>query len=132
LGNQRSKNLHGKDGLSNLDESYRSEDDYQSSESARYSKSDSISHNSDKEGKMQTIVHDPNNADDTQSQNSNMGGDPDDEASIVNITLITCDCCKRSFAPKIYEKHFDSDGTPKCAMASDKKRAVYDSAKVPR
>ena len=81
---------------------------------------------------MQTIVHDPNNADNAQSQNSNMGGDPDDEASIVNITLITCDCCKRSFAPKIYEKHFDSDGTPKCAMASDKKRAVYDSAKVPR
>lgn len=80
---------------------------------------------------MQTIVHEPDNTDDAQSQNSNMRGDPDDEASIVDITLITCDCCKRSFAPRIYEKHFDNDGTPKCAMASNKKRAVFDSAKVP-
>ena len=56
--------------------------------------------------------------------------DEDDEASVVDIQLVQCDCCKRSFAPKIYEKHFDSDGQPKCASAMDKKRPVFNSAKV--
>ena len=56
--------------------------------------------------------------------------DDDDEASVVDIQLVQCDCCKRSFAPKIYEKHFDSDGQPKCASVMDKKRPVFNSAKV--
>ena len=47
---------------------------------------------------------------------------------MVDIELIKCDSCGRSFAPKVYEKHFDSSGQPKCAY--DKKRAVYNSAKA--
>jgi len=39
-----------------------------------------------------------------------------------------CDCCGRSFAPNVYEKHFDSNGQPKCA--NDKKRPVFNSAKA--
>lgn len=54
----------------------------------------------------------------------------DDEASVVNIELIQCDCCKRSFAPKIYEKHFDANGEPKCLSAMEKKRTVFNSAKA--
>ena len=50
------------------------------------------------------------------------------EKSVVEIELIKCDCCGRSFAPKVYEKHFDSTGQPKCA--SDKKRPVFNSAKA--
>jgi hypothetical protein len=50
------------------------------------------------------------------------------DEEVVQIELIQCDCCKRSFAPKIYEKHFNSDGQPKCAM--DKKRPVFNAAKV--
>jgi hypothetical protein len=46
----------------------------------------------------------------------------------VNIELIKCGCCGRSFAPKVYEKHFDSSGQPKCA--NDKKRPVFNSAKA--
>jgi hypothetical protein len=101
-------------------------DDY----SARFSTSDSTYQSRVKQNRMQTIDTEPTNDTDTQSQNSKMEGDHGDEASVVDITLIQCDCCKRSFAPKIYEKHFDSDGTPKCAVASEKKRAVFDSAKV--
>ena len=52
-----------------------------------------------------------------------------DEESVVQIELIQCDCCKRSFAPKVYEKHFDLDGQPKCASQT-KKRTVFNSAKV--
>jgi hypothetical protein len=50
------------------------------------------------------------------------------EKSVVNIELMKCDCCGRSFAPKVYEKHFDSNGQPKCA--NDKKRPVFNSAKA--
>jgi hypothetical protein len=55
--------------------------------------------------------------------------DNDDEDSVVQIELIQCDSCKRSFAPKVYEKHLDQDGQPKCATMT-KKRAVFNSAKV--
>jgi hypothetical protein len=50
------------------------------------------------------------------------------EKSVVNIELIKCDCCGHSFAPNVYEKHFDSNGQPKCA--NDKKRPVFNSAKA--
>ena len=56
------------------------------------------------------------------------GGSIVSEKSVVNIELIQCDCCGRSFAPKVYEKHFDSSGQPKCA--NDKKRSVFNSAKA--
>jgi hypothetical protein len=60
---------------------------------------------------------------------TNKFGDMDgDDDLVVEIELIECDCCKRSFAPKVYEKHFDPDGQPKCA--SQKKRAVFNSAQV--
>ena len=54
----------------------------------------------------------------------------EDEESVVEIELIKCECCKRSFAPKVYEKHFDDDGQPKCLAQMSKKRAVFNSAKV--
>lgn len=58
------------------------------------------------------------------------GGDDDgDEASVVDIKLMQCESCKRSFAPKVYAKHFDSEGQPKCA-GTDKKRKVFNSAKA--
>lgn len=83
--------------------------------------------NYEQEG-MQGHESEPNN--DAIDRGSKVGDDVDDDVSIVDITLIECDCCKRSFAPKIYDKHFDSDGKPKCALASEKKRAVFNSAKV--
>ena len=49
------------------------------------------------------------------------------EQSVVEIELIPCDSCGRKFAPKIYEKHFDSNGQPKCL--NTKKRTVFNSAK---
>ncbi|KAL3777315.1 hypothetical protein ACHAWO_005081 [Cyclotella atomus] len=55
--------------------------------------------------------------------------DNDDEESVVQIELIQCDSCRRSFAPKVYEKHFDQDGQPKCATMT-KKRVVFNSAKA--
>ncbi len=57
-------------------------------------------------------------------------GGSDDDQSVVEIETIQCDCCKRSFAPKVYEKHFDSDGKPKCENSMKKKRPVFNSAKV--
>ena len=63
-------------------------------------------------------------------ENEKVNDGDDDEASVVIIELIQCDCCKRKFAPKIYEKHFDSDGQPKCAKVTDKKRPVYNGAMV--
>lgn len=60
----------------------------------------------------------------------NHAADLEDEKSVVEIKLIECDFCKRSFAPKVYEKHFDRDGQPKCANQMSKKRAVFNSAKV--
>ena len=54
----------------------------------------------------------------------------DDEESVVEIELIKCEYCKRSFAPKVYEKHVDDDGQPKCLTQMSKKRAVFNSAKV--
>ena len=53
-----------------------------------------------------------------------------DDDEFVEIELIKCECCKRSFAPKVYEKHVDDDGQPKCFTQISKKRAVFNSAKV--
>ena len=64
------------------------------------------------------------------NHNATATDENDDEASIVNIELIQCDCCKRSFAPKIYEKHFAANGEPKCLSAMEKKRTVFNSAKA--
>jgi len=61
-------------------------------------------------------------------RHSNIGSD--DDQSVVEIKTIQCDCCKRSFAPKVYEKHFDSDGKPKCEISMKKKRPVFNSAKA--
>jgi len=64
------------------------------------------------------------------NHNATASDENDDEASVVNIELIQCDCCKRSFAPKIYEKHFAANGEPKCLSAMEKKRTVFNSAKA--
>lgn len=92
--------------------------------------------------RMQT--HDPDDPDDRHAHNressmdksqissdqSDRGNDGADDEFLA-IELIKCDCCKRSFAPKVYAKHFDSDGQPKCASILDKKRPVFNAAKVP-
>eukprot|EP00986_Skeletonema_menzelii_P003483 scaffold1057_cov194-Skeletonema_menzelii.AAC.2 len=62
------------------------------------------------------------------NESTGSGGSIVSEKSVVDIELIQCDCCGRSFAPKVYEKHFDSSGQPKCA--NDKKRPVFNSAKA--
>lgn len=74
-------------------------------------------------------------SDDRSTHESSHRGDPDitvdaDEQSVVEIETIQCDCCKRSFAPKVYEKHFDSGGKPKCASMLAKKRPVFNAAKA--
>ena len=82
---------------------------------------------------MQSHKLEPTSMDKSQTsdvENEKVNDGDDDEASVVNIELIQCDCCKRKFAPKIYEKHFDSDGQPKCAKVADKKRPVYNGAMV--
>lgn len=56
-------------------------------------------------------------------------GRPDEDAeSVVEIELIECEECGRSFAPKIFEKHWN-DGQPRC-LAAAKKRTVFNSAKA--
>ncbi len=58
--------------------------------------------------------------------------DFDEDASVVNIELIYCQHCKKSYAPATYKKFcqsLDENGVPKC-MAKNKKRRVYNSAKV--
>ncbi len=82
---------------------------------------------------MQSHTFEPTSMDKSQTYDVEIervdGGD-DDEASAVNIELMQCDCCKRKFAPKIYEKHSDRDGQAKSAKVADKKRPVYNGAMV--
>ena len=68
------------------------------------------------------------NNDATQTNASTESGSIISEKSVVDIELIKCHCCGRSFAPKIYKKHFDSDGQPKCER--DNQRPVFNSAKA--
>lgn len=53
----------------------------------------------------------------------------DEEASVVDIELIQCDNCKRKFAPKIYDKHYNN-GQPKCIQMAVTKRPVYNAKAV--
>ena len=52
--------------------------------------------------------------------------------SFVPKTYIPCKDCNRSFIPKTYVKHFDKDEQPKCKIVFNKKRPVFNSAKVSR
>ena len=52
------------------------------------------------------------------------------EQSLVELDAIPCKDCHRSFAPKSYVKHFDTEGRPKCKSLFSKKRPVFHSAKV--
>jgi hypothetical protein len=58
----------------------------------------------------------------------------DDDNSVVDIQLIYCQHCEKSYAPATYKKFcqtLDANGVPKCvAMHNKKKRKVYNSAKV--
>jgi hypothetical protein len=49
------------------------------------------------------------------------------EKSVVAIELIKCG---RSFAPDVYEKHFDSNGHSTCANDVGKDQCVFNSAKA--
>jgi len=89
-----------------------------------------FSHNDvDDANRSHRSSHNNNNA--TQlNVSTGSAGSIASEKSIVDIELIKCDCCGRSFAPKVYEKHFDSSGQPKCANDKNKKRTVFNSAKA--
>lgn len=57
----------------------------------------------------------------------------DDDTSVVEIDLIYCHHCQRSYAPKTYEKfctRLDEKGLPMCMSIRNKKRKVFNSAKV--
>ena len=59
----------------------------------------------------------------------------DDDDSVVDIQLIYCQHCEKSYAPATYKKFcqtLDENGTPKCIAMRNKKRKVYNSAKVRR
>lgn len=59
-------------------------------------------------------------------------GNVDDEA-IVDIELIFCHHCQKSYAPATYKKFcqtLDENGVPKCVSMRNKKRKIYNSAKV--
>jgi len=68
----------------------------------------------------------------TPNSVSNDVSDGDD--SVVDIQLIYCQHCEKSYAPATYKKFcqtLDENGVPKCiAMRNKKKRKVYNSAKV--
>ncbi len=56
-----------------------------------------------------------------------------DTESVVDIELIFCPHCQRSSAPATHERFcqiFDNNGVPKCIAMRNKKRKVYNSAKV--
>lgn len=56
-----------------------------------------------------------------------------DDQSVVDIDLIYCHHCERSYAPETYKKFcqkVDENGVPKCLSMGKKKRKVYNSAKV--
>ncbi len=64
-------------------------------------------------------------------------GDANDEEShddsVVSIELIYCKHCNKSYAPATYEKFcnkLDENGNPKCLRLGNKKRKVFNSAKV--
>ena len=82
---------------------------------------------------MQSNTFEPTSMDKSQTsdvENEIVDGGDDDKASAVNIELMQCDCCKRKFAPKMYEKHSDRAGQAKCAKVADKKMPVYNGAMV--
>ena len=52
---------------------------------------------------------------------------------VVNIELIYCKHCKRSYVPSTSKKlcqSFDENGIPKCLSLGTRKRQVFNSAKV--
>ena len=63
-----------------------------------------------------------------EKRGTKLGQQDQDADSVVNIELVECEECGRSFAPKIFEKHWN-DGQPRC-LAAAKKRTVFNSAKA--
>lgn len=56
-----------------------------------------------------------------------------DDQSVVDIDLIYCHHCERSYAPETFKKFcqkVDENGVPKCLSMRNKKRKVFNSAKV--
>ena len=59
--------------------------------------------------------------------------DEDEDTEVVKIELIYCQHCQKSYAPATYKKFcltLDDNGVPKCVSMHNKKRRVYNSAKV--
>jgi len=56
-----------------------------------------------------------------------------DDEDVVDIKLIFCHHCQKSYAPATYKKFcqtLDENGIPKCVSMRNKKRRIYNSAKV--
>ena len=56
-----------------------------------------------------------------------------DDSSVVSIELMYCRHCNKSYAPATYQKFcqaLDEQGNPKCLSLRNKKRKVFNSAKV--
>jgi hypothetical protein len=57
----------------------------------------------------------------------------DQDEAVVDVELIFCHHCQKSYAPATYKKFcqaVDENGVPKCVSMRNKKRKVYNSAKV--
>ena len=55
------------------------------------------------------------------------------DGSVVNIELIYCKHCDKSYAPATYKKFcqaVDGEGNPKCLSLRNNKRKIFNSAKV--
>jgi hypothetical protein len=55
------------------------------------------------------------------------------DQSVVDIDLIYCHHCERSYAPETFRRFcqkVDENGVPKCLSMRNKKRKVFNSAKV--
>ena len=56
-----------------------------------------------------------------------------DDNEVQDIELVYCEHCEKSYAPATYKKFcqtLDENGVPKCIAMRNKKRRVYNSAKI--
>ena len=126
--NQDLRSLENQAGLNPND--YTARDFQQSRETnTRYQESDAMVTSSP------PVSTPESNDDGSTDEKSNDDGsavvanNDDDEASVVDIELIQCDNCKRKFAPKIYDKHYNN-GQPRCIQMAVTRRPVYNAKAV--
>lgn len=126
--NQDVRSLDNQAGLNPND--YTAKDFQQSRETnTRYQESDTMATSSP------PVSTPESNDDGSTDEKSNddrsavVANNDDEEASVVDIELIQCDNCKRKFAPRIYDKHYNN-GQPRCIQMAATKRPVYNAKAV--